>query len=427
MNNIMILSSSDPSKDSGHGPIEIRRALQRHGFNTVFITKYKPAIYNDDSIKYYYNAWETFVRGILRRVRHRIIRLITKNKTLDYYLRDMFSFFPLKSTNRLRKIAGFTPDAIVIFFMPEFINYLDLNKFYKKYKCKIFVGTVDMYPFTGVCHYSGGCKKYEESCGACPMLNSRFEYDLSWLMIKLKKYVSKRANLYGFTWTVEFETLMRSSSVYKNLPVVRVPLFITQLANMYMPTLSQKQEIRSRYGINENDFVVLTCAAGLSSINKGMYDIVEAIDIAINNNLELKKNMILVTAGRGELPHDPDVKKIIKLGHLSHDLLYQAYWLSDIYISASKEDVGPGTLAYAFLCGIPSVSYNTGLAPALIRNEENGFLVEKDDVKSLSERIIDFFQLENNVIKEWGSEIAESSKEFFDEGWAENLVAAIKN
>ena len=40
----------------------------------------------------------------------------------------------------------------------------------------------DMWPLTGGCHYSNGCEKFIERCGACPQLTSTMSYDLSrWL------------------------------------------------------------------------------------------------------------------------------------------------------------------------------------------------------------------------------------------------------
>lgn len=45
----------------------------------------------------------------------------------------------------------------------------------------------DMWAFTGGCHYDNSCGKYEKECGACPILNSDKEKDLSRRIFKRKK------------------------------------------------------------------------------------------------------------------------------------------------------------------------------------------------------------------------------------------------
>ena len=46
-----------------------------------------------------------------------------------------------------------------------------------------------MNPFTGGCHYSHGCNKFELNCGACPILCSEDENDLSKKIWKMKNKI----------------------------------------------------------------------------------------------------------------------------------------------------------------------------------------------------------------------------------------------
>ena len=60
---------------------------------------------------------------------------------------------------------------------------------------KIFWTLHDMNPFTGGCHYSAGCEKYKESCGACPQLGSNIEDYLSRQARTFKKYAFQNYDL----------------------------------------------------------------------------------------------------------------------------------------------------------------------------------------------------------------------------------------
>jgi len=263
-----------------------------------------------------------------------------------------------------------------------------------------------------------------QSCGVCPIINSGYCYDVTWLMIKIKHYVAKRVNLYGLTWTEECEMNMKSSSVFRGLPIIRVPLFLTKLPNMHKPSSNEVVRLRLSMSIQPDDFVLLICAPNLKAESKGIPDIVDAIDIALHDG-KLGNNIVILTAGRGNLPHNPGAKRVIEMGHLSHDELYQAYWLSDLYVSASKEDVGPGTLAYAFACGIPVISYNTGIAPVLIDSGNNGYIVNVGNVNELSQGIVNYYYLDTETKKKWSENVALRAQLFFDGSWAINLVRAI--
>jgi len=48
-------------------------------------------------------------------------------------------------------------------------------------RCTIF------FPFTGGCHFTGGCNRFVEGCGHCPQLGSRHRFDLSAMNARLKR------------------------------------------------------------------------------------------------------------------------------------------------------------------------------------------------------------------------------------------------
>ncbi len=52
----------------------------------------------------------------------------------------------------------------------------------------------------------------------------------------------------------------------------------------------------------------------------------------------------------------------------------------DAYICTSRTEGGPHPLLEAAACGVPLISTSVGLAPQLIRDGDNGFLVERDSI-----------------------------------------------
>ncbi len=423
--NILIISSSDPTTRAGTGALAIRDGLKYYGYNVKIITKYYLKNDSDNDIITYYSPFLSYVRGIFRKIRDRIINLIVKNRELKALLQDTIPFLPSKNPFKFSKLAGFVPDAIIIFFATAFVNYVDLLLINKIYKCPIFISTPDMYPFTGICHYSGPCKKYEYFCGACPLLKSKFKYDISWVTMKIKHSIIKRTNLIGLCWTNEYENFLRNSSLFKNLPIVKLPVFMYLKKEMLKPDKQIYDNLRNKFGINNNDYVIMISSVSLNDERKGINDIIDAINIVVKN-IDIYNKLIVITAGYGDLPKKPNVKQILNFGFVNYDKLAEIFKVSDVFISASYEDVGPGTIPYALICGVPVISYDTGIAIELISDYENGFIVKKKNITELSEKIKEHFYMSQEK-KEYMSNCAYNSvKYIFDYSFAKDLDSALR-
>lgn len=422
--NILIISSSDPTKIAGYGALILKEGLENKGFNVKLITKYKPQNNLYSNIIYYYNKYCKFIITIYSKVRNVLINIITTNKNLRRYLKENKILLPFKNPFKFIKLAGFVPDAIIIFFMPSFINYLDIMLLHKIYKCPIFVSTTDMYPFTGLCHYSGSCNRFQEFCGNCPAIHSKFKYDISWITMQIKHFVAKRTSLIGLCWTDEYENLLHKSSIFKNKPIVKIPAFMYLEKEINRLDEEVYYNLRRKYSINKNDYVVMISSVSLNDQRKGISDIINAINIVIRDPL-LYDKLVIVTTGNGYLPIKPNVKKTINFGLVNYNDLADIFKLSDIFISASYEDVGPGTIPYALICGVPVISYDTGFAPEIISDYENGFIVKKKNINELSEKIREHFYMSQDKKEEMSYCAYNSVKYMFDYSFADYLAKAI--
>ena len=62
----------------------------------------------------------------------------------------------------------------------------------------------------------------------------------------------------------------------------------------------------------------------------------------------------------------------------------QIYWRASCYVCASQSEGTPNPALEALACGVPVISTPVGNMPELLRNGQNGLLVERD-VESLAE------------------------------------------
>lgn len=141
--------------------------------------------------------------------------------------------------------------------------------------------------------------------------------------------------------------------------------------------------------------------------------------------------------GSGEL-HD-DVIKWIQQRHLSNsmvlhepvDNIMEQYLDSSIFVMSSRYEAFPMVLLEAMACGVPCVSFDCPYGPRnIIRNEEDGLLVEYLNPQALAEgicRLIEDEQLRKHLGENARRNIQRFSKDFVMKQWEELFDNLTKN
>jgi len=113
--------------------------------------------------------------------------------------------------------------------------------------------------------------------------------------------------------------------------------------------------------------------------------------------------VILTGPARGYVK-DRLISKGVPFKHLflkDYRKIAEFYPLLDLYIIASRAEGGPKAITEGMACGVPIVSTKVGMAPEVIKNGINGFLVDVNDVETLlhySKSIIENYSLQNKFI-----------------------------
>ena len=80
------------------------------------------------------------------------------------------------------------------------------------------------------------------------------------------------------------------------------------------------------------------------------------------------------------------------------DSLVDYYNAIDLYIIASREEGGPKAVLESLACGVPLVSTKVGMSSDLIVHNENGYLVDVEDIDGLYSyacKVIDSKEISN--------------------------------
>jgi glycosyltransferase involved in cell wall biosynthesis len=308
---------------------------------------------------------------------------IVEKKTNKYYI-------DLNRTSSSNTLFSFSYDGVELPNLgdSDIINlhwvdfFLDLDNLREIVESKkIIVWTLhDMKPFTGGCHYSNGCKEYENNCLYCNQLYEDKKF-LPKRVLEAKKTIFEKANLVIVSPSEWLAKEARKSSLFANKRIEVIPNSIEH--DVFLPI--HKSKAKKILGIDNNHIVLTFGVMNQNEKRKGFSYLTEAISILKkkmeNTDIDIV-GLLFGTASDEEFPI-----KCINLGSIADDKkLSIIYSAADIFILPSLEDNLPNTILESFSCGTPVVAFDSGGIKDLV-NDNNGKIVEKYDVIALANSI----------------------------------------
>lgn len=272
----------------------------------------------------------------------------------------------------------------------------------------------DMWAFTGGCHHSGDCNRFQINCGQCKFVKSPEHWDLSHRLWAKKAIEFDSNNLKVITCSKWLKDQAASSSILYNREIVQIPNAID--IQVFKP--GNQDEARIKLGLALKKTYILFVAMRVNAPAKGFDYLSKALEIWAQNNPSLiDQTEILIVGGLTDeqVIHSLPLK-VNSLGHISdHHQMIDIYHAADIYITPSLEENLPNTIMEAMACGTPSIGFNTGGIPEMIAHKKNGYVAQKLDSNDLATGID--WLLEN-------LEIASiDARQFVENNYSEEFVA----
>src|SRR5690554_2535853 len=256
----------------------------------------------------------------------------------------------------------------------------------------------DMWPFTGICHYSVDCDHFIDGCGNCPLLKHPSKNDLS------EKTFQKKLSSY-FKGEINFVACSNWLKEMAEESPLTVGHYVTSIPNpididVYRPL--DKTTIRKKLNLPTDKKIVLFAAVKASDKRKGLSYLVEATKLLKNHYNEL----LFIIAGSKS--NDIEKQLLIpsqSVGYISPEDMPDFYNAADLFVSPSLQDNLPNTIMEAMSCGTPCVGFNTGGIPEMIDHQHNGYVAEYRNSADLANGIrwslfeADHKQLSDNARK----------------------------
>ena len=274
------------------------------------------------------------------------------------------------SNQTLAKIEQINPDIVNLHWICG--GFLPIEAL-RKIKQPIVWTFHDMWAFTGGCHYSGECDRYQQSCGACPQLGSDRNWDLSRWNWQRKTKAWQDLNLTIITPSNWLAKCVEASSLLKDAPVEVVGNGIDPQIYQPHPT----QLARKILNLPLNKKIILFGAFDSTQDKRKGFDLLlsafRALKLlAANEEVEL----VIFGASAPIKPIDFGFKSNY-VGKLSDDVaLSLLYSAADVFVAPSVQDNLPNTVLESLFCGTPCAAFAIGGMPDLIDHQQNGYLAQ---------------------------------------------------
>jgi glycosyltransferase involved in cell wall biosynthesis len=273
-------------------------------------------------------------------------------------------------SNIISKIEQINPDIINLHWIcGGFVPIEALAKF----KRPIVWTLHDMWAFTGGCHYSGECDRYQQSCGSCPQLGSNRSWDLSRWNWQRKAKAWQNLNMTIVSPSNWLAKCAQNSSLFKNLPIKVIGYGINPQIYQPHPT----QLARKILNLPQDKKIILFGALNSTQDQRKGFPLLLS---ALKNlqQLESSEQVELVIFGASAPVNPVDFGyKAHYVGKFNDDIsLSLLYAAADVFVAPSTQDNLPNTVLESIFCGTPSVAFKIGGMPDMIEHQKNGYLAQ---------------------------------------------------
>ena len=376
---ILFINSSDTKGGAAIAAYRLFKGLRNEGVTVKMLARDKTT--NDPDIISCLDFERKGWIGKLDKIIWKIKNKIRKQKWKKYPNRESVFLNDLDSISLFSAIRSIDFDILHLHFVAN--RFLDLHELTKVNKPIVWT-LHDSWAFTGICHFFYDCKRYEESCGCCPMLHSDNPNDFTHQIWKIKNEIYKKCDLHIVTPSNWLGNCATKSSLFSGFPLSVIPNGIS--TQLYKPL--PVSEARESLGLDADKHYLLFGAVNATSdSNKGFDLLLEALK-------QLKqvgdKQIELLVFGAEQPSCELNFGFLTTYMGIIRDenKLVQIYNSADVVIVPSRSENFSNTILESLSCGTPVVGFDIGGNSDLIAHKQNGYLAKHFDTEDLMSGIV---------------------------------------
>ena len=385
---ILHLSKMDSGGGAADGFVRIHRALLGQGHDSVaYVIKKKrqdvPAMVDARRLL---GPFQKLAWG-LGRIWAKLSRLHLK--PIGVYDFDAEANFPAEPIIRDARARAEKWDLVVVHWAGAFVTPATVGEIAQALGARVVLWQVDMAHVTGGCHSNLGCVKYQTGCGACPLIGSKDEDDVSSRQAANRRKTWKELGAVLLAPTEWSARQARDSWITGGLPskVFPIPLDLDVLRPVEDPRAA-----RAALGIPPHARVLLVRGIDPALTYKGFGLLLEALRLLDAQGVALHVAVLGETGLMGTgWKHVTYTELGVRRGDAAIAVAYQS---ADFFVNPSTNDNGPMMVGEALVCGVPVVAYPVGLPSVPWADGMVGRVVEPiGDVQALAAALRAFAEM----------------------------------
>lgn len=367
---VLMLNTLDETGGAARAAVRLQKGVQELGIESSLLVQFKSGKASDVICN----------GGALRKSARRLKTFLGTLPVRMYPNRPENNFSPALLPDKVPpEISVINPDIIHLHWLGA--GFLGVETIGELNRPLIWT-LHDSWAFTGGCHVPFECEKYRQDCGACPVLGSSRERDLSRWTWKRKERAWRDLNPTLAAPSRWLADCARSSSLFRDVRVEVIPNGLD--TGIFQP--GGKVDSRSLLGLPKDKKIILFGAVrGTSDPNKGFHLLTPALQAVGNNSSDTLALVFSAFDSAGM----PDLgMPVVSLGQVQDDTMLAAiYSAADVFVAPSIQEAFCQTAAEALACGTPVVAFGaTGLLD-VVEHQSCGYLARPYDVEDLGRGI----------------------------------------
>ena len=379
---VLMLNTFDEWGGAARAAFRLHRGIRRAGIDSRLMVQFKSGDANDVLCD---------TRPLVKLTRQAKL-VLDRLPALLYPNRPIYNFSPALLPQMLAgHVAAMDHDILHLHWLAA--GYLRLETL-KKFRKPLVWTLHDSWAFTGGCHVPFECTRYRQRCGACPVLGSSREGDLSSRVWRRKERAWRNLKLTVVTPSHWLAECARSSALFHDVRVEVIPNGL-DLAPFKPIDKRLAREILCLP--QEKKLILFGAVDGSSDRNKGYPLLLPALQKMSAGRW--KDTAELLVFGASEPARVPPFgMKTSYFGRLHDDIsLVLLYAAADVFVAPSVMDNLSNTVMEAMACGTPCVAFHQGGMPDLIGHGRTGYLAHPYEPDDLAAGIVGVLEDESSM------------------------------